>query len=153
VKYKERSNRELNMELNIKKCDKETLLKITQAIRKLDGYKQMKDSTILRKLINKELNINQKLCNKLRRCPSFNKDLPEELKLAAVNWNSYIIEYIKNPSEEIQLAAVKQDGWAIQYIENPSEEVQLAAVKQNDMIIQLIKNPSEQVRLAAQLIT
>jgi hypothetical protein len=68
----------------INNCNKEELSKIIQAARKIDNnHKRMKDSTILKKLINGKIHLYQ------------------------------IFEFIKNPSEEIQLAAVKQDGWTI----------------------------------------
>ena len=73
----------------------------------------------------------------------------EEMQLAAVKQNGYVIEYIKNPSEAVQLAAVTQNSYAIRYIKNPTEKVQLIAVRKNGGAIEYIKNPSEAVQLAA----
>jgi len=71
-----------------------------------------------------------------------NSDL---LKIVAVTARA--MQYIKNPSEQLQLAAVKQNGYIIEYIKNPSEKVQLEAVKQNAYAIFYIKNPSEKMQL------
>ena len=73
----------------------------------------------------------------------------ESIIWAAVNSDSDVLEYIKNPKEVLQLAAVNKNGNAIQYIKNPSEAVQLAAVNRNGDAIKVIKTPSEAVQLAA----
>ena len=78
------------------------------------------------------------------------KNPSEAVQLAAVQTNTYIFKDIENPSEAVQLAAVQQYGGNIKYIENPSEAVQLAAVKEGSgFAIKYIKNPSEAVQLAA----
>jgi hypothetical protein len=135
----------------INNCNKEELSKVIQAEKRIDNnHKRMKDSTILKKLINGKIALYQIF--------EFIKDPPEEVQLAAVKQNSFDIEYgevnynikyIKNPSEEVKLAAVKQNGYAVQFIKNPSEEVQLAAVMENGCAIEYINEPSEQVQLAA----
>ena len=131
-----------NMSMWLNNCSKEELLSIMQATRKIDGnYRRMKDSTILKKLINNEIAHYQIF--------EFIKDPPELLQLAAVKQSGYVIRYIVNPSKEVQLAAVRQNGDSIKYIKNPSEEIKLAAVKQNGWAIYYIKNPSEEIQLAA----
>lgn len=57
--------------------------------------------------------------------------------------DSFIIQYIKNPSEKIKLFAVKNDGYSIQFFKNPSEKIQLEALKENVDAIQFVEKPSE----------
>ena len=73
----------------------------------------------------------------------------EDMQLASVHKFGYNIQYIKNPTEKVQLAAVKQNGSSIKYIKNPSKEVQLAAVREDGYAIQYISDPSEEVQLEA----
>ena len=115
----------------INNCDKEELLKVIQAARQIHTYKYYGNSTILKKLINNEITINQVI--------KYIKNLSEELQLAAVTESAFTIQCIKNPTKKVQLAALKQKGWTIEYIKNPSEELQLAAVKQDGWVIRYIK--------------
>jgi hypothetical protein len=131
-----------NMNEWINNCNKEELSKVIQAAKRINNnYKRMKDSTILKKLINNEIALYQTF--------EFIKNPSEEVKLAAVKQNGYAVQFIKNPSEEVQLAAVMEHGCAIEYINEPSEQVQLAAVKKFVVAIKYIKNPSEEAQLAA----
>ncbi len=130
-----------NMNTWLGSCTKKELLNIIQAARKINNnYKRMKDSTILKKIINCYLFIDDIIIH---------IDNPsEKLQLAAIRENAWAIKYIKKPSKEAQLAAVKQNGEIIGEIDNPSKEIQLAAVKQNGNAIYYIKKPSEEVQLA-----
>ena len=73
----------------------------------------------------------------------------EDMQLASVHKFGYNVQFIKNPTEKVKLAAVKQNGSSIQYIKNPSEKIQLEAVKQYPNAIQYIKNPTEEIQLEA----
>ena len=55
-------------------------------------------------------------------------------------------KYIKNPSEEVQLAAVKQNGFLIKHIKNPSPYIQKIAVYTHYKAISDIQNPSQDVQ-------
>ena len=115
----------------INNCDKETLTKIIQATRKINNnYKRMKDSTILKKLINNGIDIGKII--------KHFANPPEHMQLAAVKLNGHNIRFIKNPSEVVKQAAVKQNGFSLQWITNPSEVVKQAAVKQNYYVNRMI---------------
>jgi hypothetical protein len=82
--------------------------------------------------------------------------VPEEYRtrevcLAAIEEDSYSIQYIENPTEEMCLAAVKIHGWALSYIENQTEEICLEAIKQDPYALRFVKKQTPQLIQAAVL--
>ena len=47
----------------------------------------------------------------------------EQEDLAAVQRDSWDIQFIKNLSEQVKLVAVQRNGWVIQFFENPSDQL------------------------------
>jgi hypothetical protein len=124
----------------INNCNKEELSKVIQATKRIDNnYKRMKDSTILKKLINGNITIISFF--------QYIEKPSKKIQLAAVMENGNLIKYIKDPCKEVKLTAVKQFGYAILHIKNPSKEVKLAAARQNSMptIWLAAGNPSEAI--------
>ncbi len=77
------------------------------------------------------------------------RPISEELKQLAVQFNAWVIQFIKDPSEVLKQLAVQEDGFSIQLFKDPSEELQKLAVQENGLSIQFIENPSYQVQKLA----
>lgn len=70
----------------------------------------------------------------------------DELKMRALQTNSYAIKYIYNPSEEMQLYAVNIHPHLIEYINNSTPKVQMFVVTRDAMLFKKISKPSIEVQ-------
>ena len=73
----------------------------------------------------------------------------EELSLAAVKQDGWVLEFVQNQTPEICMAAVTQNGWALQFVKVQTPEICLAAVKQNGWALKFVHNQTPEICLAA----
>nr|QBK87176.1 MAG: protein of unknown function DUF4116 [Marseillevirus LCMAC201] len=65
--------------------------------------------------------------------------LSKEEVLAAVQQNSWTLDYIKEQTEEICLAAVQQNGVALRRVHHQTPKICKAAVQQNGWVLEFVK--------------
>jgi hypothetical protein len=73
------------------------------------------------------------------------KSSNEFIQIRTVLQESWLIEYFENkglvPSENVKLAAVSNNSYVISLFENPSEQLQFAAINRQFDSIKYIENP------------
>jgi hypothetical protein len=122
-------------------ASKKQISDVIQVVQKIDDYKQMKDETIVERLLNNEISLWGVLHDLGDQFP--------EICMAAVQRNGYTIKFVKDQTPEICLAAVKQNGQALEYVKKQTPEICLAAVQKCGMALEFVKKQTLEICTAA----
>jgi predicted unusual protein kinase regulating ubiquinone biosynthesis (AarF/ABC1/UbiB family) len=123
-------------------ASKEQLADVIQAVKKINNnYERMKDVTIVKKLMNDEVNL-------LNVFKHLDKQFPE-ICIAVVKQRSYALECIEKQTPELCLVAVQQNGLALKYVKEQTPEICMAAAQENGYALQHVKKQTPEICLAA----